>query len=220
MQSLILRRLSVIAILLTGTNVAPAQDVPPPPPPKKDSGPSLEDTLGFIRDKLNGQGRVSWMVTTHDQSKGQDVTSSWHYVVSDVTTNLAACAVSFNEVTNMNRFQFDYSWRFSFRDIEKLVVEPEKESQKRNLAETANKGGGPFTFVSEEPEVYSLTLYANGKKLHYHLSTKRNGVRLIEYESEASITDFIVRDDDMAQRMAKALNHAVELCGGGSKDAF
>jgi hypothetical protein len=27
-------------------------------------------------------------------------------------------------------------------------------------------------------------------------------------------------DEDMANRVAKAMNHAAELCGGGNKDPF
>ncbi|MGA7410095.1 MAG: hypothetical protein WBW33_06390 [Bryobacteraceae bacterium] len=209
-----------LAFLLAQSDATRAQDVPPPPPPKKDNEPALGDTLKFIRDKLNAQGRVSRMVIKHDHSKGQYATERWSSLVSDATTNVAACTLSFRTVldvdTDSDQSRLEQSVKLSFRDLDKLAVEPETETRKREFASLPN-GVGPFTLVSVDPEVFSVVLYANGGKIHISTSIKQLH---FEGEADVSLATLAIRDEDMAQRMAKAMIHAIELCGGGSKDVF
>ena len=83
---------------------------------------------------------------------------------------------------------------FSLKDVREIVVEPEDQALKRFY--TAD--GHPEWTVRVDPSVYSVTVKLP-KKLE---------------------RSFRFYDESLANRIAKALVHAVELCGGGNKDPF
>jgi hypothetical protein len=79
----------------------------------------------------------------------------------------------------------------SFRRVEKLEVGAEEEAQNRVPAQNGVRS-------TIAPVVFRLALkYRSGEQVMIRL-----------------------RDEDTATRMAKAMTHATELCGGGSKDPF
>jgi hypothetical protein len=79
----------------------------------------------------------------------------------------------------------------SFRRVEKLEVGTEEDAQNRVSALNGLKS-------SITPAVYRITLkFQSGDQVIVRM-----------------------RDEETANRMAKAMNHAAELCGGGSKGPF
>jgi hypothetical protein len=44
--------------------------------------------------------------------------------------------------------------------------------------------------------------------------------RPVEADDEVAEVPIFILDDELTQRLAKAIVHAVELCGGGDKDPF
>src|ERR1700683_3395176 len=68
-----------------------AQDAPTPP----DDGPSLEVTMKFIQDKLNGAGPSNWAGRLTDGD-----TIDLHSEVLDVLASTSACTLSFRARTS------------------------------------------------------------------------------------------------------------------------
>jgi peptidyl-prolyl cis-trans isomerase A (cyclophilin A) len=82
----------------------------------------------------------------------------------------------------------------SLRQVLNLTIRPAEESQKKTDADA-----GHPTYTSRfEPPVW-----------------------ILEVRSEGNVRNYLYfNDEDMADHLAKAMVHAVELCGGGSKDPF
>jgi hypothetical protein len=80
---------------------------------------------------------------------------------------------------------------FPLKDVQEIVVEPEDQAIKRFY--TAD--GHPEWTIRIDPSVYSLTV-----KLPKKLESR-----------------FQFYDESLANRVAKAMLHAVELCGGGKE---
>jgi hypothetical protein len=176
--------------------MAHAQDVPPPPKPA-DSGPTLEVTMKFIADKLGAIGPVNSIAYLHDNSNQRPDWREWtREQITDVRPNVADCRV-------------DYRWRglmFSevetssggpndtwlvLKDVEEIVVKPWAQA----ILESKTK-----------PPIFELTIKRKG-------SVPRK-------KSDRALVRFHLYDEALANRLAKALVHAAELCGGESKEPF
>jgi hypothetical protein len=71
----------------------------------------------------------------------------------------------------------------------------------------------------DDPPLYELIVhFVAGKSVRRHIQTVNSSKRGTT-ESDDSIQEFALhfRDEDTADRVAKAFVHAIELCGGGSK---
>ncbi len=177
-----------------------AQDVPPPPKPK-DNGPSLEVTMKYIQDKLNGQGAVSYSyIETYSKILQPDSPSRDRESlrIFGAVADVSKCTLSWRIARHYHSDYYhkdedaEYKAALSFRDTVnrdtvKLVVEPYT--------------GWILPLDDIQPPVLQLRVVTNAPKLTL-------------YEL------FLFREAETAGRMAKAMVHAVELCGGGDKDPF
>ena len=75
------------------------------------------------------------------------------------------------------------------------------------------------TGISLVPKVYSLTLNTGVRKIHYH-NVFKVGSTVSEQDLDSREALMMFAEEDMANRIAKAMLHAMELCGAGSKDPF
>jgi hypothetical protein len=169
-----------------------AQDVPPPPKPPE--GPSLEVTMKFIEDKLGSIGPVNYVIYGHDNTDGSD----WTHKVSTKQTSLRAgmqgCRIDFHFwLKTDEEVTIDQDSGILFKDVQEVVVKTREQAMK----EVDAKNGHPEWSSRVDPPVFVL------------LAKWRNGQ-----------TYFLLNDESLAHRLAKAMVHAVELCGGGSKDPF
>jgi hypothetical protein len=182
------------AILFCSLAIA-QQPVPPPPQPAAD-GPSLAVTMQFIQDKLNAQGAIHYALYTHDNSNGED----WPvYQISIHATNVVAdpatCRISWHKVTsNGGKVGIDKDYSLNLRNV--LTFEVRTSTYEAKVEDTAN--GNPALDKRQDPPYFTVTA-----KLR-----------------DNTETPFFVTSEDTANRVAKAMVHAVELCGGGSKEPF
>jgi hypothetical protein len=153
--------------------------------------PSLAETLHFVVDKLNDSGPVSYRLTFHlDGSSLNRPTPS--FALGLATADPATCKLRFDEKPGFNGTPYGaYRRVVPFQRVEKLEVLPEQDALNRGRA--PNQG-----VFSTEPMIYRL---------------------LVTYQGGDSLA-LRFREEEMANRVAKAMNHAVELCGGGSRDPF
>jgi len=205
---------SLVFVLCCAWALAPigiAQNVPPAPNPD-DSGPTIEYTMKYIRDRLDSVD-IAWTSVAHTQSGDRHYATK--YNVSQAEADPKRCTLGFRGTYYIDDRDSaaavtisDTSTKFSMHDVERVLVEPRSAVDKRTNA-----------MFDYSPDVYSVTMkMASGKTANLHLRIQGNGV------SERDLTNVEVHvdllDEELANRLAKALIHGVELCGGGDKDPF
>jgi hypothetical protein len=177
-----------------------AQDIAPPPRPG-DNGPSLEATLKFIEAHLGDSGVINYRedyIADPKKGKMEKVEGGWE--ISNAASNPRTCEISFqSRFWVVGQREVKQTIRFSFGDVRKLMVMPYKDAS--NLNST-------LTTTNVVPDVYALVVMFQGKKLHFQTGKKL---------ADDSRFDFHFIEEDLAQRLAKAMVHAVELCGGGKE---
>ena len=177
-------RIVAVMVLLAGSCVAQKKGVTPPPKPE-DNGPSLEATMNFIREKLNGLAPMGYVLYFHDNVAGTDWATQAKTTVSDVVADPSACRISYllkiehpgGEATNVNMLG-------AITKIKQIAVVPAKQ-----WVERTNAADHPSWAVTVSPPFFVVEM---------------DGPFLPLY------------DEELANRLAKAITHAVELCGGGS----
>ena len=189
----------VFAIVAASSSALLAQVAVSPTPPPQVDGPSLEDTLVFVQEKLNDIGSVTVSVAAQISTSRYDFNYSVINTVSNATADSGGCRVSYHskietqaDANRATEFEGDAS--FNLRDVKNVAVKP--FWQFRNEKYVAD--GSPQTVVhSTHPDVAMLVV------------SRPHG------ETNA----FPFTDFDLAERMVRAINHAVGLCGG-KKDPF
>jgi hypothetical protein len=193
-----MRKLIFLAtlVLLLSAAIAIAQTAVPPPPMPVDNGPSLAATMQFIENKLNGRGKIAYVEFAQDSTNGAGATVTFTDEISNVIADQNQCSISMHmKETSNGRTTTDGNDGFSLRDVNDIVVKPYEQYETQRLS----KNGHPeLVITSTNPPVTALML------------RRANGHGFVLFFSDA----------DLADRVAKALSHAVELCGGGSKEPF
>ena len=190
-------------LLFAAASAIPQQAVPPPPRPP-DSGPSLEATMQYIQQKLSAIGTVTWIApwqNTQDGSSGMD---RFTYEFSQVTADAGMCKISYHlKWTHNGQAIYNEDYSFSLKNARDVVVEPDELAESRNNArlghpELVEPAG------TENPPIMALTVrLLNGEDKYFPF---------------LDFFPFLEASD--ADRTAKAITHAIELCGGGGKELF
>ena len=157
--------------------------------------PSLAVTLGFIRDQVAQQGLLAYASSTRDTSTSQSWDNQFTVEATNVTASKAGCSVDFHwrsTVDGKPAQDLDASIPF------KIVTSAGITSMDDDVARL-NARDGHTAWVSQmRPPVWVLLV----QKSDGHTNT----------------LDF--RDRDMAERVAKAIRHAADLCGGTTSLPF
>ena len=192
----ILRVVFVASFVVLLSSLAIAQTAVPPPPMPADNGPSLAVTMQFIQDKMNEQGKINYTLNTHDNLKNED----WPvYQISihafNVIANPATCRITWHKVTtNGGKVGINGDFSLDLRNV--LSFEVRTSTYEAKMEDTAN--GHPEIDKHQDPPYFAVT------------AKLRNNTE----------TPLFFSSEEMANRIAKAMVHAVELCGGGSKEPF
>jgi tetratricopeptide (TPR) repeat protein len=167
-----------------------------PPPAPLGEGASLEATRKYIQDGLNSPGRMEYT--------GSAPGRSFDEVTGAITTS-ARCELSFHALSGIAGAGFDHLITLSFVDVENLSVAPQ-DTQPPNFGLTLKMKGK--TVVKQ---------FVSPLKLDPATNALLAAERLQTVADKKEDTVFIrFREEEPAQRMAAAMVHAVELCGGGN----
>jgi hypothetical protein len=182
-----------------------AQTAVAPPPQPADNGPSLAVTMQFIQEKLNDNGKASWIDTAQSARFGG---MNWQDTVTHEVSNLVAdqgqCSISYHFfakhsvayrfiATSDGKNNKGEELSFSLRAVQEIVVKPYEQYETEWLA----KNGHPDTTV---------------------LSTTPAMTALVVRQPHGVENVFAFNDATLADRVAKAMIHAVERCGGGKSE--
>jgi hypothetical protein len=174
--------------------MAQGADQPPAATPV-DNGPSLAETMQFIQEKLNGIGKLSYVDVFYAAVDGSTADNTYTDEISNVVADPSQCHISYHRKATQNGKTYrDKENEFSMRDVQEIVVKPLEQFE----TESAVNNG--ITNVS---------------------ITTRPPMTILEARLPHDMTyTFRFADADHADRVARAMQHAVELCGGGNKDKF
>ena len=191
---LLLPVLVVAGMLAAQGMLCAPQDVPLPPKPP-DSGPSLADTVKFVEDKLDEQGKMNYVVYIHDDAQGTDGTVSRSSEISKVRASAADCRIDYHWIQEINGEVGSETDRwFPLKDVRDIEVMP-IEQRFKEIDSAANH---PELSTRTNPPVFDLIVRRPNKV----------------------VNEFEFLDETVANRVAKAMVHAVELCGGGNNEPF
>ncbi|HME56955.1 MAG TPA: hypothetical protein VKF63_01350 [Terracidiphilus sp.] len=175
--------------------LAAAQQAVAPPPRPADSGPSLAVTMQFIQEKLNHLGVVNYVGYNHDNIDGSNWTNSFSTETTNVTADPATCRISYHEKRIKDgNVTSDKDFTFNLSEIQEVVIMPREQLLKK----VNTRAGHPSWDARIDPPVSMLVVR----------------------KAEDTEWYFYFFDEDLANRVAKAMVHGVELCGGGNKSPF
>jgi hypothetical protein len=174
------------AILAQGA----APTIPPAANAPGTAGPTLEVTMKFIQDKLSEVGTVNFAGYVHDSAYNQDAVQKFSSTTSNIVANPGACSLTYHRlVFNDGRKEHNENILINLRDVKSIAVMPDEQDWQMYLVRI----GETTKTVKDVPDVYVLNI-----KLP----------RGVDYSIR-------IYEQEMADRIAKAMVHAVELCGGG-----
>jgi hypothetical protein len=185
--------IAVSVLVLTAFSTAFAQQPVAPPPQPAADGPSLAVTMQFIQDKMNEQGKINYALYTHDNAKGED----WPvYNISidatNVVANPATCLITWHKVTtNGGEVRMSRDLSLDLRNV--LTFEVRTSIYEAKMEDTAN--GHPALDKRQDPPYFAVTARLKDK----------------------TETPLFFTAEDTANRVVKAMVHAVELCDRGYK---
>jgi hypothetical protein len=159
------------------------------------SGPSLAATMKFIQDSLNGQGKVNFVAYVHDNLASTDWAYQASWWISNVKSDPDNCRFALRAGNKMGDAGGENPNLFTLQDVRSLKVMPFDQFIKAENAVAKH----PSWDTRSDPPVFVLLALRDGIIGNY---------------------PFVFSDEDMANRVAKAMVHAVELCGGGNKNPF
>jgi hypothetical protein len=204
------------------------QQSAPTPAKAASSGPTLLETMQFIQEKLSQQGQVAWAETASNQP---GFTVRTFVNVSDVMADPAACTLytTYTIDTTIDlpkgrtlkpggsvtaddlHTQTVETDTTSFKQVEKITVEKQQDVKNQALAEAAH----PEITVTVTPPVFYVKLWASSAVFSGHISTTKGKQAPVEKDATSKTNGITFRDEETANKVAKAMTHAMELCGGG-----
>jgi hypothetical protein len=195
---------TTLALALSGW--VKAQDVPPLPPMRGEFA-SLGDTMRFIQDKL--PGKVNYIVYVHDDIAGTDAVPTKRSVESsNVSADAGHCWISFHQhsapgndtVTFRHSADIDRDVVIYLKQVREIVLMQADQSLQRSNATR----GHPELSVKVDPAVAMVIVRSAGG----------------DVQPNQTAVNFQFYDETLSERVSKALQHAVMLCGGGNQDVF
>jgi hypothetical protein len=184
----------VLAICFTILLSAPAlaQTAIPPPPKPADSGPSLEATMQFIQEKLSLLEEVKYTLYGHTNEPVTNQVIPFVVEITNVTIDPESCNIGYHwKVSVYDATAKERDMQIPLRDVQMTALSTLEQYSKNSYG----RDGNNILVDRTDPPVFVL--------------------QVLRKDGPANDFDFI--DKDLANRVAKALMHAMVLCGGGSK---
>jgi hypothetical protein len=175
-------------------SVAWGQQSASPPPNPVGSGPSLAETMQFLQAKLNEQGKMSWTTHYHDSADNTNWIYQFTFEAGKVVADASACTIAYHYSIVRDGVQISNSdASFNLHDVQDITLITGDERQNKNDV----AAGHPTWDAKVVPPIFDLIVRGKEKEEFY----------------------FFFFDGDNANRVTKAMGHAVELCGG-SRGSF
>ncbi len=202
------------------------QQSAPPSAKPADSGPTLAATMQFIQEKLSEHGQVAYAMLRSDDP---GITHRTIDRITDVMADPGACTLYITGLSDGNIILApgmtlkqglstnDYSTHkvntvtIAFKQVEKVSVSKLQDYQNQTFAEA----GHPEITSSLTPTVFHVKLSGSSAIVTGHVSFTQGTQAPVERDITSKIIGYTFRDEETATKIAKAMKHTMELCGGG-----
>jgi hypothetical protein len=186
--------LAIVLFSFISCVVAIPQSAPVAPPPKPaDDNPTLEATMHTIEIMLNEVGPISYSASWQNHADNTSGSNQFKVAATDVEADAAGCKIAYHWLSVRDgQPARDSDYWFSLAAVREVVVRSGDEHLKK-----VNEDAGQQQVVAHvDPPHWVVVLRRGGR----------------------SENVFVFKDEVMANRVARALLHAVDMCGGGKKD--
>ncbi|HSZ62082.1 MAG TPA: hypothetical protein VK828_09800 [Terriglobales bacterium] len=183
-----------VAVLAVSAGLAQQKKAAPSSKPA-DQGPSLAVTMKFIQGNASA-GKLSYTTFVSDSTQqGVEWKDNINVEMSNLVADAKTCGISFHWRAEVNgKVSDDSDYNLNLAEVKDIVVLPQDQNQQKVDA----RNGHPEWTLRVEPNLFTL------------VARRPKGLE----------NAFLFSEEEMAGRIAKAMVHAVELCGGGNKDPF
>lgn len=186
-----LHRVLLTLPILLALNATPLAQAPA----STDSSPALPETLNFIVNKLGTLGRLNFAASMHDNTSGDEWVVKWSTEMTNMRASASACRLDYHWWKSRDgEVVGDVDMALSFKDVLEVSVMP---MNTRIDEANAKAGHADYVTIQVNPPTTVIVAKRNDGDMYFDMS-----------------------DESLANRVAKAMVHAVELCGGGSKEPF
>jgi hypothetical protein len=207
-----------LAAVTVSAALAQQKKTAPALPKPDDNAPSLEVTAKFIQEKLADQGAMNYVLYVRNNQSGQNDSAQYSFEATSFNLDPAKCTFERHYKIGYNGGSLDGAWNITpLGSVKQLEVMPASNWWTQELADE----GHPMKTARVEPSFFILSLgHPRREPGEYCMSKYPGGDRVacpdFTWMDRLGMT-WSFRDEDSANRVAKAIVHAVELCGGGSK---
>jgi len=206
------------AILAQGTAPATPGEQPSAIAPAA-SEPTLAETMKFIQDKLNEQGRFNFALYTHDNQSGEDASIQYGFETTNAVSS--DCSLSYKvNITSSQMGARGATTTTNANSARNMNMKYMKAVQAMGADYWWNQemadDGTPAKTAQVQPGYFLLSVGAASKGSECTRNKKPIACPEPNAIDRLALT-LIFRDEDVSNRVAKAMMHAVELCGGGQK---
>jgi hypothetical protein len=162
--------------------------------------------MKYIQDKVNQQGKIEYAFSESNPATDFSFPQFQRSEESQVIAVDPAGGLSVQKsYAAANETE---TWRLNFKDVGKLEVLSATDSYSRN---------DPGWEIQISPQYFYLYIHLiGGRTVQRHIIKVKHGKTTSSDISTGELR-LVFRDEESADRAAKAFVHAVELCGGGSK---
>jgi hypothetical protein len=187
------------------------QNLPQPPNPNglTANDPSLEVTMQFIQEKLASQGVVAYrsrIDSPPSQAGGEPSIESTE--VTEVSADAASCTLTTKTPWKVGFVVTTGDVVILLKEVEKVIVDT-----KENILNQSYLKQGSDLHVTISPVVFSINIISTKRVFKHHdVATVPGGKQLALGDVLTNYATFDFQDKDLANRVAKAFVHAVELC--------
>jgi hypothetical protein len=189
----------VSVLVLTAFSTAFAQQ-PVAPTPKTGKVLSLAETMQLLQKELNAFGKSNFTVITRDELGGPDHIAPYTSEISHVVADSASCTVRYHwkssSPDNVNVLE-DSDFSLNLHDVQSVRVMTYVQYVREVDGEDTDHTDPKDWYTKFDPPMLMLYPQVPGDK--------------------AGEYGFVFADEVLANRIAKTLTRAVELCGGGNK---
>ena len=179
--------LAAATVLCSAISAAAVQTHPAAKAPAKTKSPTLEFTMEYIQDKLISRGILNYKVSLHDAASGKD----WSYEFTDKLTGTYA---------NPSTCQIGFHW--------KQTRSGEAVTDKETYLDLA--GGTKADVLTMDQYLTESAAKSGHASWEIKVSPSLSVLRITK--SDNSESNYAFPDEDTAGHLAKALEHAAELC--------
>lgn len=182
----------IAPLFVLASTVVKAQDIPPLAPLRGDAA-SLADTMKFIQEKL--PGTVTFMQYAYGPG-GDGTPNRYSHALTQVAADANRCNITFHTRLDINigNTPMQSDREILLKQVQDISLGQQETAINLGWA----KRGHPEETVKVQPPIALVVIKS----------------------APGPGWVFYFYDDSLAERVSRALQHAVSLCGGGKPETF